>query len=109
MAGTSAHTMLTGIILFFLCEIYALSVAVFGGSILDIIEGNMYDLGMYAIDGDWGSASSWFAYDSVVNIFYLTPYIIGLLGVVILFLTIWHRHGSDEPEDENEYYRNQNL
>ena len=105
MAGTTPHTMLTGIILFFLCEISALSVAVFGGSILDIIEGNMYDLGMYAIDGDWGSAASWFAYDSVVNVFYLTPYIIAGLGVIILVVTIWHRHNSDEEEDyqQNQY------
>lgn len=109
MAGTEPHSMLSGIIIFFLCEIYALSVAVLGGSLVDILEAKFYDLGMYDINGSWGAESSWYAYNSVVNIFYLTPYIIGLLGVVILVLTIWHRHGSDREEDDQEYIRQNNL
>lgn len=97
MAGTEPHSMLTGIILFFLCEIYALSVAVLGGSLVDILEKKFYDLGFFAIEGQWGEGFT--AYYAVVNIFYLTPYIMAGLGVLILIITIWHRHGSDREED----------
>lgn len=99
MAGTEPHTMLTGIILFFLCEISALSLAVMGGSILDIIEGYFYELGLFDVAGEWGAESSWFTYNSMVNIFYFTPYLLAGLGILILVLTVWHRHNSDKEED----------
>lgn len=104
MAGTEPHSMLTGIIIFFICEIYALSVAVLGGSLVDILESTFYQIGWFDIEGTgvWGDFT---AYNQIVNIFYLTPYVIGILGVVILIYTIWHRHGSDKAV-EDDYYNN---
>lgn len=103
MAGTTSHTMLTGIILFFTAEISALSLAVFGGSLVDILEEKFYSLGMFNIEGSWNNFDT---YNQVVAVFYLCPYILAGLGVLILFLTIWHRHGSDREDEEINRYQN---
>ena len=45
------------------------------------------------------------AYAQMVNMFYFTPYVMALLGIVILVMTIWQRHGRDREaaEERNEY------
>lgn len=94
--------MLAGIITFFLCEIYALVVAVFGGSLVDILEDTFDRAGMFVVSDPehW----NFDAYAQMVNVFYFTPYIMALLGIVILVVTIWHRHGTDrEVSDEYSY------
>lgn len=107
MAGTEPNHMLAGIITFFLCECYALSVAVFGGSIADILEKLFYDQGFFSIEGAWGAESSWFAYHSCLNLLYISAYVLAGLGVVILILTIWHRHGNDT--EDTDYQNQYNL
>lgn len=89
--------MLAGIILFFMCEIYALIVAVLGGSLIDILESTFDKAGFFIVGDNW----NFDAYTAMVNLFYLTPYVIAILGIVILVVTIWHRHGKDQelPED----------
>lgn len=103
MAGTSSGSMLTGIIMFFLCEIYALVVAVFGGSLVDILEDTFDKAGMFVLSDpeQW----NFDAYAQMVNMFYFTPYVMALLGIVILVMTIWQRHGRDREaaEERNEY------
>lgn len=100
MAGTSGENMLGGIILFFGVELLALIIAIFGGSILDLLEGNFYALGFYSnLPAEWDTTAG---EGMLVNIFYAVPYILALLGLYILFITIWHRHGSDR-EDNDEY------
>lgn len=101
MAGTTSGSMLAGIITFFLCEIYALVVAVFGGSLVDILEYTFDRAGFFAVPETW----SLDAYTQMVNVFYFTPYIMALLGIVILVVTIWHRHGTDKQvSDEYAAY-----
>lgn len=103
MGGTSAENMLSGIILFFIIELTALLIAVFGGSILDLLEGQFYSMGMYDnLPAEWDTTAG---ESMLVNIFYAVPYLVGLLGLYVLFVTIWHRHGSDreDPEEYNEY------
>jgi len=102
MAGTRPHTMLAGVITFFICEIIALSTAVIGGSTLDILEVQMAQAGMLDVPEKWNPD----AYKPLINIFYICPYIMSLLGLFVLFITIFQRYGIDQSEDE-EYYDNQ--
>lgn len=108
MAGTSSTSMLGGILLFFGLEIIALVVAVLGGSILDLLEGQFYAMGWYELPAEWDTNAG---ESMLVNIFYATPYIIGLLGLFVLFATIWHRVGQDRDEEDEEYtdYRSDQL
>lgn len=108
MAGTSGSDMLTGIILFFGIELLALVLAVLGGSILDLLEGQFYSLGFYDnLPPEWDTTAG---EGMLVNIFYAIPYILGLLGIFVLVVTIWHRVGRDREEEE-EYleYRSDEL
>lgn len=107
MAGTSSTSMLGGIILFFGIELVALLLAVIGGSILDLLEGQFYSLGLYSnLPAEWDTTAG---ESMLVNIYYAVPYILGVLGLFVLFVTIWHRVGRDREEEEeyNEYQSDQ--
>lgn len=107
MAGTSGTSMLGGIILFFGIELMALTVAVLGGSILDMLEGQFYAMGWYSLPAEWDTNAG---EGMLVNIFFAMPYILGLLGLFVLFVTIYHRVGQDrEDEDEYNEYRSDEL
>ena len=97
MAGTSGSNMLGGIILFFGIELVALVLAVLGGSILDLLEGQFYAMGMYSLPPEWDTTAG---ESMLVNVFYAVPYVLGLLGLFVLFVTIWHRVGRDREEEE---------
>ena len=101
MAGTSPHSMLTGVILFFSCELIALILAVIGGSLMDILEVNLVGAGLLET-GDWNNSF----YASLINIYYWIPYILGGLGIFILLTTIYQRYGKDKEDDDTEYYTN---
>lgn len=78
----------------------ALATAVLGGSVLDIIEVQMAQVGMFDVPEEWNPD----AYKLLVNVFYLCPYIMALLGLFFLFITIFQRYGVDQTEDEEEEY-----
>ena len=108
MAGTQGKHMLTGVIAFFIAEIMALATAVVGGSVLDILEVQMAGTGMLDVPNEWliQSGSTYYhPYTIMVNIFYAMPYIMALLGLLILFVTIYHRYTADtvEEDEEDEY------
>lgn len=98
MAGTKPHTMLAGIIAFFMTEVVALATAVVGGSIIDIVEVQLVQAGMVDVPAEWSPD----AYKLLINIFYVMPYVISLLGLFILFVTIYQRYGIDQEEEEYE-------
>lgn len=103
MAGTSPHSMLTGLILFFTCELTGLVLAVIGGSLMDILEVNLVGAGLLET-GDWNNTF----YTGLINIFYWIPYILGVLGIFILLTTIYQRYGKDKQDEEEDetYYIN---
>lgn len=100
--------MLAGVIAFFIAEIIALATAVIGGSILDILEVQLAGAGLLDVSTEWLTPvgdTYIHPYTILVNIFYAMPYIMALLGLVILFVTIYHRYISDtEEEDEEDEY-----
>lgn len=101
MAGTSPTNMLSGILLFFGIELLALVIAIFGGSILDLLEGNFYALGFYSnLPAEWDTTAG---EGMLVNIFYAVPYILAILGLFVLFVTIFHRVGRDREDEDEEY------
>lgn len=98
MAGTSGENMLGGILLFFGLELTALVIAILGGSILDLLEGQFYAMGWYSnLPAEWDTTVG---ESMLVNVFYACPYILGLLGIFVLIVTIWHRVGRDREEEE---------
>lgn len=98
MSGTSGSDMLGGIILFFGIELVALVLAIVGGSIMDLLEGQFYAMGLYSnLPPEWDTTAG---ESMLVNVFYACPYVFGLLGLFVLFVTIWHRVGRDREEEE---------
>lgn len=108
MAGTSGESMLGGILLFFGIELVALVLAILGGSILDLLEGSFYAMGFYDnIPPEWDTTAG---EGMLVNVFFAVPYVLGILGIFVLFVTIWHRVGRDrEEEEEYSEYRSDEL
>lgn len=77
-------------------------IGVFGGPIVDIIDNAFRSMGWFQYPA-WGDYAG---YDAAINIFYSFAYIIPLLGLFILFSTIFHRYGRDrsQPEEDEEIY-----
>lgn len=102
MAGTSPNTMLSAIIFFFSSVLTGIIIGVFGGSILDVLDAQFRALGWMQTGTMWGDLAG---YDFAINLFYSLAYIIPLLGIFILFSTIYHRYGKDKREriDEDDY------
>lgn len=97
MAGTSPQSMLSAIILFFSSILIGITLGVFGGSVVDILDSQFHSLGWFQ-GCTWGEFAG---YDFAINLFYFFPYIIPLLGLYILFSTIYHRHGRDREERDD--------
>lgn len=96
MAGTTPMKMQTAVVLFFMCEFTAVWVAVIGGSLLDILENQFLQIGWFDIVSSWSGMDG---YRLMADLFYFTPYIIGLLGVFILLMTIYQRYIKDNGDD----------
>lgn len=100
MAGTAPRSMLSAVIIFLSCILIGITLSVFGGSIVDILDAQFRSLG-------WFQGNTWTdfsGYDFAINLFYFFPYIFYGLGLFVLFSTIYHRYGRDrsQPEDGEE-------
>ena len=103
MAGTSPRSMLSAVIIFFSCTLTSIVLGVFGGSVVDIIDYQFRSMGWFQ-GNTWGTFAG---YDFALNLFYAFPYIIELIGLYVLFSTIYHRYGRDQnnqPDDEEDIY-----
>lgn len=95
MAGTEPRTMLSAIIIFLSSVLIGITLSVFGGSIVDILDMQFRNMGWFQ-GNTWGDFAG---YDFAINLFYFFPYIIPCIGLYILFSTIYHRHGRDRSQD----------
>lgn len=102
MAGTSPESMLSAVIIFFMTSFMGVIIGVFGGSIIDIIDYQFRSMGWFQYPA-WGEYAG---YDFAINLFYSFSYILPLLGLFVLFTTVYHRYGRDRrhPEDDDEIY-----
>lgn len=100
MSGTSPMKMQTAIVLFFMSEFTAVWVAIYGGSVLDILENEFLNMGWFDTVAAWGGMSG---YRMIADLFFLCPYAIGLLGLFILLFTIYQRYFKDTGDDDYEY------
>lgn len=98
MAGTEPRSMLTAAIIFFSCTLMGIVLGVFGGSIVDIIDYQFRIMGWFQ-EPAWGEYAG---YEFAINLFYSFSYILPLLGLYVLFSTIYHRYGRDHDQLENE-------
>ena len=102
MAGTSPSSMLSAVIIFFSSTLSGVIIGVFGGPIVDILDSTFRNMGWFQYPA-WGDYAG---YDFAINLFYSFAYILPLLGLYVLFSTIYHRYGRDrsQPEDDEEIY-----
>lgn len=102
MAGTSPRSMLSAVIIFFSTSFAGVIIGVLGGPIVDIIDNAFRNMGWFQYPA-WGDYAG---YDFAVNLFYSFAYILPIIGLYVLFSTIYHRYGRDrsQPEDDEEIY-----
>ena len=104
---TSPMKMQTAVFIFFFACITALWVAVVGGSILDIVEYQFVQSGVFDVSPEWNVYGT--VYTGLVNFFYFCPYVIALLGLFVLLYTIYQRYFRDDDEDDYMYYNGGRL
>ena len=105
MAGTSSVTMLKAVMIFLSSCLISIILATIGGPILDILTDMFYNLGWYDLSSEWKTVSN-YSY-SIANIYYAVIYILPIIGMYILFVTIYQRYRTDRDEmdeyDNNRY------
>lgn len=98
MVFTAAKTMLDALILFAICELMALTFALVGGAVIDTFYEAMVSSGLMNIPGGWGDFTT---LDYLIGLYYVSCICVCLYGVLILFLTIYHKYIVEEDEEED--------
>jgi hypothetical protein len=101
MAGATAGNMLQAIFVFFSCCVTAIVLGLFGGSILDVMESRFDLIGFFALPPEWDALGG---YSLMVNLFYATPYVLPIVGFIVIISTIFHRRPADVLDEDDEYY-----
>ena len=96
MSGTSSVTMLKAVMIFFSSCLISIILATIGGSVLDILSNQFYNMGWYDLPSEWDSPIN------IANIYYAVIYILPIIGIYILFVTIYQRYRTDQ-DDEYDY------
>lgn len=90
--------MLQAVMIFLSSCLIGIVIATVGGPVLDILDNQFYSMGWFDLPDEWNTNAS---YLGIVNIYYSLAYIIPIIGLFILFVTIYQRYRTDQEEQDD--------
>lgn len=101
MSGTTPTTMLRAILLCMGCCLSGLILATVGGPVLDILHDQFSRMGLFDLPPAWDTTTH---YMTLVDLFYVLPYLLPMFGLFVLMVTIYHWYQEEHEENEDEYW-----